>query len=198
MAAASSSGALVTARGIHIMDSPEGRMSAVPWVSLGVDGTGHEEEDAALARARGCDVYVGHGGGVRRMVAWLRAGLELLGVPCVASDRRRCRDARGLAAARAAMDVALGGVVVVTPVSLANPYAVEEIRVFLERGALVPVFVGIRQGDFVAEDVVERRSDLWETHGGQLWKAYDGVEAEWRENVEGLAHARAHGGGAPR
>ena len=144
MAAASSSGALVTARGIHIMDSPEGRMSAVPWVSLGVDGTGHEEEDAALARARGCDVYVGHGGGVRRMVAWLRAELELLGVPCVASDRSRCGDARALAAALAAMDVALTGVVVVTPVSLANPYAVEEIQVFPERSALVPVFVGIR------------------------------------------------------
>jgi hypothetical protein len=74
-------------------------------------------------------------------------------------------------------------------VSLANPYAVEETRVFLERGALVPVFVGIRQGDFVVEDVVERRSDLWETHGGELWKAYDGVEAEWREVVEGLARA---------
>jgi hypothetical protein len=29
------------------------------------------------------------------------------------------------------MDVALAGVVVVTPVSLANPYVVEEIRIFL-------------------------------------------------------------------
>ena len=165
-------------------------MSAVPWVSLGVDdGADHEAEDAALARARGCDVYVGHGGGVRRMVAWLRAELELLGVPCVATDRRQCGDARALAVARAAMDVALVGVIVVTPVSLANPYAVEEIRVFLERGALVPVFVGIRQRDFVAEDVVERRSNLWETHGGELWKAYDGVEDEWREVVEGLARA---------
>ncbi|EER97463.1 hypothetical protein BDA96_02G375200 [Sorghum bicolor] len=190
MAAAWSSGAAVAARGIHIMDSSEGRMSAVPWVSLGVDdGADHEAEDAALARARGCDVYVGHGGGVRRMVAWLRAELELLGVPCVATDRRQCGDARALAVARAAMDVALVGVIVVTPVSLANPYAVEEIRVFLERGALVPVFVGIRQRDFVAEDVVERRSNLWETHGGELWKAYDGVEDEWREVVEGLARA---------
>jgi hypothetical protein len=194
MAAASSSGATVTARGIHIMDSPEGRMSTVPWVSLGVEGAGYEgeedeEDDAALARARGCDVYIGHGGGVRRMVAWLRAELELLGVPCIASDRRRCFDARALATARVVMDKALAGVVVITPVSLANPYAVEEIQVFLERGALVPVFVGIRQGDFVAEDVVERRSDLWETHGGQLWKAYGGVEAEWREAVEGLARA---------
>jgi len=35
-------------------------------------------------------------------------------------------------------------VVVVTTVSLANPYVVEEIQVFPERSALVPVFVGIR------------------------------------------------------
>ena len=48
------------------------------------------------------------------------------------------------------------GVVVVTAVSLANPYAVEEIQVFPKRSALMPVFIGIRQGDFVMEDVVER------------------------------------------
>ena len=88
-------------------------------------------------------------------------------------------------------------VVVVTTVSLANPYVVEEIQVFPERSALVPVFVGIRLGDFVAEDVVERCRPVGYERS-QLWKAYDGVEAEWRENVEGLVHARAHGGGAPR
>jgi len=89
------------------------------------------------------------------------------------------------------------GMVVVTAVSLANPYAVKEIQVFPERSALVPVFVEIRQGDFVAEDVVERCRPVGYERS-QLWKAYDGVEAEWRENVEGLAHTQAHGGGAPR
>ena len=38
-----------------------------------------------------CDVYVGHGGDARRMAAWLHAELELLGVPCVAANRRRRR-----------------------------------------------------------------------------------------------------------
>ncbi|KAJ1275926.1 hypothetical protein BS78_05G173700 [Paspalum vaginatum] len=189
MAAASSSGAGVTARGIRILDSPQERRSPpAPWVSLGVDGfhgEEEEEEEAPLPRARGCDVYVGYGDGVRRMVAWLRAELEMLGVPCAALDRRRL----GNAAARAAMDAAMVGVVVVTPVSLASPHAVEEIRAFLARGALVPVFVGVTRRDVVAEDVVEGRGHQWGAHGGRLWKAYGGDEAEWREAVEGLASA---------
>ncbi|XP_062198323.1 uncharacterized protein LOC133901045 [Phragmites australis] len=196
MAASSSSSgasrAAVTARGIRILDGPEVRRRTAPWVSSGLDGDDEEEgvEAAmAMARARGCDVYVGHSGGARRMVAWLRAELEMLGVPCVASDRRQCGDAPAHVAARAAMDVAASGVVVVTPESLANPYAVEEIRVFLDRGALVPVLVGLGRGDLVAEDVVEKLGDLWGTHGGHLWKLYDGAEAEWREAVEGLARA---------
>ena len=85
------------------------------------------------------------------------------------------------------------GMVVVTAVSLANPYAVKEIQVFPECSALLPVFVRIRQGDFIVEDVVERFRPVGYERS-QLWKAYDGVEAEWRENVKGLAH----GGGAPR
>ena len=57
-----------------------------------------------------CDVYVGHGGDARRMAAWLHAVLELLGVPCVAADRRRCGDAPAHAAERGAMDAAVVGV----------------------------------------------------------------------------------------
>ncbi|RLM58311.1 uncharacterized protein C2845_PM18G09990 [Panicum miliaceum] len=187
-AATSSSGA---ARGVRILDPEEVRRRAAPWTSLGVDGADREEEAAgrARARARECDVYVGHGGDARRMAAWLRAELELLGVPCVAADRRRCGDAPAHAAARAAVDAAVVGVVLVTPTTLRNPYAVEEVRAFLDRGALVPVFVGVRRGDFVAEDVVAGRGDLWEKYGGHLWMAYDGLEEEWREAVEGLARA---------
>jgi hypothetical protein len=187
-AAASSSGAT---RGIRIRDPAEEearKQQATPWSFLGVDGV--EREEAAMARAmvRECDVYVGHGGDARRMAAWLRAELELLGVPCVASDRRVCADAPAHAAARAAMDAAMAAVVLVTPATLANPYAIEEVRTFLGRGALVPIFVGVRRGDFATtDDVVARRGDLWEKYGGRLWMAYDGVEEHWREAVEGLA-----------
>ena len=106
-AAASSSG------GVRIRDPEEvRRRRAAPWTSLGVDGADGEEEAAARARtmARECDVYVGHGGDARRMAAWLHAVLELLGVPCVAADRRRCGDAPAHAAERGAMDAAVVGV----------------------------------------------------------------------------------------
>ena len=44
------------------------------------------------------------------MAAWLHAELELLGVLCVAADRRRCGDAPAHTAARAAVDAAVAGV----------------------------------------------------------------------------------------
>nr|CAB3491840.1 unnamed protein product [Digitaria exilis] len=200
MASASSS------RGIRIMDRVEEeerkRPTTTPWTFLAVDG----EEDsssssaAAMARARArapapreCDVYVGHGGDARRLAAWLRAELEMLGIPCIASNRRQCGDAPAHAAARGAMDGALVGVVLVTPASLSNPYAVEEVCHFLDRGALVPVFAGgVRRSDLAAgpDVVVERRGgELWEKHGGRLWMAYDGEEQQWRQAVEGLAGA---------
>ncbi|KAK3120258.1 hypothetical protein QOZ80_9AG0684540 [Eleusine coracana subsp. coracana] len=200
MAATSSSSAAAAARGIRIAEGAAAAeaTSKPSWASLGLDGvdSGDDEvgADAALSRARGCDVYVGHGGGggeARRLVAWLRAELELLGVPCAASDRGRLGDAPSHAAARAAMDAAAAGVVVVAPASLANPYAVEELRVFADRGALVPVLVGgLSRADLAAVgDIVEKRGEVWGPHGGHLWKAYDGEEKEWRAAVEGLARA---------
>ncbi|XP_052135731.1 uncharacterized protein LOC127754290 [Oryza glaberrima] len=192
-------------KGIRILDAP-----APPEIptrragfSFGVgDGEEAEEEvvvapSSALARARGCDVYVGYGGGggggaaaeVERFVAWLCAEMEALGVRCVAADRRRCRDAPSHAAASAAMDAAVAGVVVVTPASLGNPYCVDEIRAFVEKGRLVPVFVGLGKGDCRAEDVVEKRGDLWGRFGGHLWKVYDGGERDWREAVGALSRA---------
>ena len=102
------------AHGVRIRDPEEVRMRrrAAPWTSLGVDGAGSEKAAAAResARSRECDVYVGHGGDARRMAAWLHAVLELLGVPCVAADRRRCGDAPAHAAERGAMDAAVVGV----------------------------------------------------------------------------------------
>ncbi|KAK3118920.1 hypothetical protein QOZ80_9BG0710590 [Eleusine coracana subsp. coracana] len=196
MAATSSSS---VARGIRIAEvaaaAAAETASKPSWASLGLDGVDSGDDEvgveAALSRARGCDVYVGHGGAARRLVAWLRAELELLGVPCAATDRRRLGDAPSHAAARAAMDAAAAGVVVVAPASLANPYAVEELRVFADRGALVPVLVGdLSRADLAAVgDIVEKRGEVWGPHGGHLWKAYDGEEKEWRAAVEGLARA---------
>jgi len=100
-----------------------------------------------------------------------------------------------LAGAAAAMDVALAGVVVViTPVSLFNPYSVEEIRVFLEHGALVPVFVGVKLDDFVAEEVVERHRPMRYTprmptttltpYGGRLCRGTPSSSPWWRVHCE--------------
>ncbi|KAG8090032.1 hypothetical protein GUJ93_ZPchr0011g28540 [Zizania palustris] len=188
---------------IRILDEPA---REIPRWLAGFAALGMEEEDggyggvvveeeeampAPMVRALGCDVYVGYGGGVavERFVAWMRAEMEMLGVPCVVADRRRCRDAPAHAAACAAMDVAVVGVVLVTPGSLSNPYCVEEIRMFVERGKLLPVLVGLCRADCNAEDIVQKSGDLWERFGGHLWKLYDGAEKDWREAVDALSKA---------
>ncbi|KAI3822232.1 hypothetical protein L1987_09819 [Smallanthus sonchifolius] len=35
-------------------------------------------------------------------------------------------------------------------------------------------------------DIVERRGETWERHGGELWFLYGGLENEWKEAVNGL------------
>ncbi|CAO2149353.1 unnamed protein product [Urochloa humidicola] len=182
MAAALSSSSSGAARGIIIRE-PE---PATPWSSLGVDGD-EEEAEAAAAMERECDVYIGHGGESRRLAAWLRAELELLGVPTVACDRRLCADAPSHAAARAAMDAASAGVVLVTPETASNPYALDEARAFLTRGGapLVPVFLGGAR----RRDLASLSAAAVGDGGVRPWMEYDGAEEQWREAVEGLSRA---------
>ncbi|XP_008791271.3 uncharacterized protein LOC103708224 [Phoenix dactylifera] len=144
------------------------------------------------ARVRSCDVYLSFTGrrvSLFRLVKWLRAELEMQGVMCFISDRRRCKDACAHSIAREAMEAAAFGVVVITCRSLSNAYSMEEMRIFLERKKLVPIFFGLSQGDCIARDIVHRRGELWERFGGDLWTAYGGLENEWKEVVNGLSRA---------
>ncbi|RVW27779.1 hypothetical protein CK203_106855 [Vitis vinifera] len=36
-------------------------------------------------------------------------------------------------------------------------------------------------------DIVEKRGEMWEKHGGELWLLYGGLENEWKEAVNGLS-----------
>ncbi|WOK98494.1 hypothetical protein Cni_G07206 [Canna indica] len=141
-------------------------------------------------RVKICEVYLGFSGRgplLRRFVKWLRAELETQGVRCFASDRRWCRDAYAHGTARTAMDAAAVGVVVITNKSFSNPYSVEEMRWFLERKNLVPVFFGLTRADCTPRDMIEKRGEVWERSGGRLWMAYGGIEAEWQEAVNGVS-----------
>ncbi len=103
-----------------------------------------------------------HVGTVERFVAWLCAEMEVLGVLCVAADRHRCREALSHAAVRAAMDVVEAGVVVVPPASLGNPYYVDKIRVFVEKGQ---AHAGVRRAQERRLPRGGRRGEAWRTVG---------------------------------
>ncbi|XP_039138457.1 uncharacterized protein LOC120275813 [Dioscorea cayenensis subsp. rotundata] len=145
---------------------------------------------SSTSRIRSCDVYIGFHGrkpSLLRFVKWLRAELEMQGICCFASDTARCRNSRSHDAVERMMNSASFGVVILTKKSFGNPYSIEELRNFLGRKTLVPIFFDLSFVDCLARDIIERRGELWERHGGELWMLYGGVEKEWRDAVEGLS-----------
>ncbi|KAK9716606.1 hypothetical protein RND81_06G244900 [Saponaria officinalis] len=141
-------------------------------------------------RLRSCDVYIGlHGRkpSFLRFVNWLRAELEVQGVSCFASDRARCSNARKQKTVERVMDVCSFGLVIVTKKSFKNPYTIEELRFFSNKKNLVPVFFDVAPSDCLVRDIVERRGELWEKHGGDVWNLYGGLEKEWKEAIYGLS-----------
>ncbi|KAJ6810071.1 uncharacterized protein M6B38_157620 [Iris pallida] len=145
---------------------------------------------SSASRLRCCDVYVGFHGrkpSLLRFASWLRAELELQGISCFACDRARCRSSRSHETVERAMDASSFGVVILTRKSFANPYTIEELRHFYGRKNLCPIFFDLGAGDCLTRDIVERRGELWDRHGGELWVHYDGLETEWREAVDGLS-----------
>ncbi|KAJ6851435.1 uncharacterized protein M6B38_259000 [Iris pallida] len=144
----------------------------------------------STSRLRSWDVYIGFHGrkpSLLRFANWLRAELELQGISCFASDRARCRNSRSHDMVERAMRASSFGVVILTKKSFANPYTIEELRSFLGRKNLCVIFFDLGAADCLARDIIERRGELWERHGGELWVHYDGSETEWREAVEGLS-----------
>ncbi|XP_042515234.1 uncharacterized protein LOC122089564 [Macadamia integrifolia] len=141
-------------------------------------------------RLRSCDVYIGFHGrkpSLLRFSNWLRAELEVQGVSCFAADRARYRNSRSHDIVERAMNVCSFGVVILTKKSFGNPYSIEELRSFLSKKNLVPIFFDLGPGDCLARDIIEKRGELWEKHGGELWVLYGGLEKEWKEAIDGLS-----------
>ncbi|ERM94962.1 hypothetical protein AMTRI_Chr07g80550 [Amborella trichopoda] len=142
------------------------------------------------ARLRSCDVYIGTHGrrpSLLRFIKWLRAEFELQGITCFAADRARYSDSRSHVLAERVLNSATFGMVIITRKSFSNPYSIEELRHFMSRKNLVPIFFDLGPGDCLARDIIEKRGELWEKQGGELWMLYDGLEKEWKEAVEGLS-----------
>ncbi|XP_077210107.1 uncharacterized protein LOC143845608 [Tasmannia lanceolata] len=145
---------------------------------------------SSFARVRSCDVFIGFYGRKKSLIRftnWLCAELELQGVSCFMADRSRCRDAQDHGIADRVMNAATLGVVILNKKSFSNPYSIDEVRSFLGRKNLVPIFFGLESSDCLARDIVERRGKIWAKYGGGLWMSYGGLEKDWKEAVDGLS-----------
>lgn len=141
-------------------------------------------------RLRSCDVFIGFYGSkppLLRFVNWLRAELEIQGVSCIVSDRARCKNSRKLGIVEKAMDAASFGIVIITRKSFKNQYTIEELQFFSSKKNLVPIYFDLSPADCLARDIIEKRGELWEKHGGELWLRYEGLEQDWKDAVHGLS-----------
>ncbi|XP_073300599.1 uncharacterized protein [Primulina huaijiensis] len=143
-------------------------------------------------RLRSCDVYIGFHGQkplLLRFTNWFRAELEVQGLSCFVTDRARCRNSRKHSIVEKAMDASTFGVVILTRKSFKNPHTIEELRFFSSKKKLVPVYFDLSPNDCLVRDIIERRGDLWEKYGGELWLLYGGLEKEWKDAVGPLSRA---------
>ncbi|KAL2547553.1 Disease resistance protein (TIR-NBS class) [Forsythia ovata] len=141
-------------------------------------------------RLRSCDVYIGFHGRkplLLKFTNWLRAELEVQGLSCFVTDRARCRNSRKHSIVEKAMDGSTFGVVILTRKSFRNPYTIEELRFFSSKKNLVPVYFDLGPDDCLVRDIIEKRGEMWEKHGGELWLLYGGLEKEWKDAVSALS-----------
>ncbi|CAA2994145.1 uncharacterized protein LOC111407577 [Olea europaea subsp. europaea] len=141
-------------------------------------------------RLRSCDVYIGFHGRkplLLKFTNWLRTELEVQGLSCFVSDRARCTNSRKHSIVEKAMDGSTFGVVILTRKSFRNPYTIEELLFFSGKKNLVPVYFDLGPSDCLARDITEKRGELWEKHGGELWLLYGGLEKEWKDAVSTLS-----------
>ncbi|KAK7251345.1 hypothetical protein RIF29_34450 [Crotalaria pallida] len=141
-------------------------------------------------RLKSCDVFIGlHGRKplLLRFANWLCAELEIQGISCFVSDRAHCRNSFKLGLAEKAMDVASFGIVIITRKSFKNPYTIEELQFFSGKKNLVPIYFDLSPADCLVRDIIEKRGELWEKQGGELWILYGGLEQEWKDAIHGLS-----------
>ncbi|XP_020250044.1 uncharacterized protein LOC109827445 [Asparagus officinalis] len=178
---------------ISPFDDPPILPSTIHPLGHSVDQTFTDDDTRFMSpRMRSYDVYIGVTSCRKRptmvrFVRWLQAELEMQGVSCFVIDRSQCRSAYDHGVARSVMDAASFGVVVVNEKSFSCPYSMEEIRFFLEKKKLVPIFFGLAQVECIPRDIIEKRGDVWERFGGRLWEVCGDLEVEWREAVNGLS-----------
>ncbi|CAI9775727.1 unnamed protein product [Fraxinus pennsylvanica] len=141
-------------------------------------------------RLRSCDVYIGYHGqkpSLLRFINWLRAELEIQGLSCFVTDRARCRNSHKHIIANMAMDGCTFGGVILTRKSFRNAFTIEEIQFFSSKKKFVPIYFDLGPDDCLVRDIIEKRGELWEKHGGELWLLYGGLDTEWKDALSALS-----------
>ncbi|KAL7217323.1 hypothetical protein ACSBR1_029096 [Camellia fascicularis] len=146
------------------------------------------------AKLRSCDVYIGFHGqnpNLIRFCKWLKSELELQGIACYVADRAKYSDTQSHEIADRVICSVTFGVVVVTSYSLLNHLSLEEIRFFVQKKNLIPLFfdtdpseiMGLHNRNSDDKEYKEAVDGLMRSHEFKL----ETNEGNWRSCVSRAA-----------
>jgi tetratricopeptide (TPR) repeat protein len=79
------------------------------------------------------------------------------------------------------------GIIVLSPKFIESKWCMKELGMFLERGNILPVSLGLSVVECDANRIAGKVGPVWEVHGGELWKKCKMEEADWRSLVDGVS-----------
>nr|GMC74433.1 Disease resistance protein [Ipomoea batatas] len=98
---------------------------------------------ASNAKLRSFDVYIGYHGwnpNLVRFCKWVKSELELQGIACFIADRAKYADNQSHEIVDRVICSVTFGVVIITNYSLFNHMSLEEVRFFVQKKSLIPLF----------------------------------------------------------
>jgi tetratricopeptide (TPR) repeat protein len=131
------------------------------------------------------DAFICHRGpdAKKTFASFLHYALDVQGIRAF-FDHKMVGGTNPSNAMESAMQTATWGVVILSPKFFESKACMKELGVFLDRGNLLPVALGLEVDDIDAAMIVGKEGAVWGVHGGELWEKCVMEEAAWRKLVD--------------
>jgi hypothetical protein len=131
------------------------------------------------------DAFICHRGpdAKHNFASFLHYALDVQGIRAF-FDHKMVAGTNPTAAMDLAMRTASWGVVILSPKFFKSKWCMKELGVFLDRGKILPVTLGLEVDDIDAAKIVGKEGAVWGVHGGELWKKCEMKEAAWKKLVD--------------
>jgi hypothetical protein len=131
------------------------------------------------------DAFICHRGpdAKHNFASFLHYALDVQGIRAF-FDHKMVGGTNPSAEMESAMQTCSWGVVILSPKFFESKWCMKELGVFLDRGKIIPVTLGLEVDDIDAAKIVGKEGAVWGVHGGELWEKCEMEEAAWKKLVD--------------